>query len=275
MNMNSREKEQFKSYVVTHFQASTEKWDNIYSKEDIDSAHYQQRKDRVLWFVDQTGLPKGAHALDLGCGTGWATIELLHRSYVVAAVDISENMLDRARSNCYMAGLTQGVTFVEDDAENLSFDDDSFDLVISMGMIGFLPEWPQALKHIVRVMKPGGYLVITFENKVSLARIINPPQLTPGVLIKRRIFRIKPSEPLVIRYVPRKFEAILRNLGVEIRGYTSHGFGPIGLLGQRIFPDKAQLKLNNFLQSLSDKRSAPYLHRLGNSSIVVAQKPYA
>lgn len=72
---------------------------------------------------------KSCRILDVGCGTGRHAIELAKRGYSVTGVDLSENMLNKAKEKALAAGVN--IDFQIADARNLSFEDE-FDLVIMM-----------------------------------------------------------------------------------------------------------------------------------------------
>ncbi len=110
-------------------------------------------------------IKRGERALDAGCGTGIYSIELAKRGAVTTGADSSEDMLVWARAKARKEGLT--IDFVSADALMLPFPDDYFDLVLSAGMLCFIKERGKALQEMLRVLKPGGKLIIGVLNKQS------------------------------------------------------------------------------------------------------------
>ncbi|QUH23271.1 methyltransferase domain-containing protein [Methanobacterium alkalithermotolerans] len=109
---------------------------------------------------------KETKILDIGCGTGRHAIELAKRGYNVTGVDLSENMLNRARKNASEAGVE--IDFISADARNLSFQDE-FDLVIMICEGAFpLMETDemnfQILENAARALKTPGKLIFTTLN---------------------------------------------------------------------------------------------------------------
>lgn len=103
----------------------------------------------------------GEHILDVGCGTGWFTRRVAELSGVsVTGVDINESWLAFARSRDPVSSY-----FIAD-ALSLPFVDDSFDRVFSVTALCFMPDWPRALKEIVRVSRKG--FVVGLLNRNSL-----------------------------------------------------------------------------------------------------------
>lgn len=121
---------------------------------------YVDRTEKRLIFSMMRS--KKGKALDLGCGTGNYTVELHKRGFDVVGVDLSEKMLEIAR------GKLPDVEFVRASAYNLPFDDESFDLVLSVTMFEFLREPERAVREIHRVLKPGGEVIIGTMNGRSL-----------------------------------------------------------------------------------------------------------
>jgi ubiquinone/menaquinone biosynthesis C-methylase UbiE len=113
--------------------------------------------DRILDLV----LPArtGLDALDAGCGTGFLTFELAARGHRVIGVDFAPAMIEEARRKSATLGVTS-VRFEEGDAEQLPFTSASFDLVISRHVLWTLPHPEAAIDEWIRVLRPGGRLVV-------------------------------------------------------------------------------------------------------------------
>jgi len=81
-------------------------------------------------------------------------------------VDIVPAMIARAESNLKMTGM-DNVRFQTPGGENLPFPDDTFDVVISNGVINLIPDKEGALTEIIRVLKPGGRLLVADQIAVA------------------------------------------------------------------------------------------------------------
>ena len=77
----------------------------------------------------------------------------------VVGVDIVPEMIARAESNLQMMDL-DNVNFQKASGENLPFADDTFDVVISNGVINLIPDKEAAMSEIIRVLKPAGRLMV-------------------------------------------------------------------------------------------------------------------
>lgn len=107
-------------------------------------------------FLDWLDAPKGLQWLDVGCGNGAFTEELIARCApaAVMAIDPSEDQLAyaRTRTRAQMADFRVG------GAQKLTFDDGSFDVAIMALVISFLPNPDKAIAEMARVVRPGGWV---------------------------------------------------------------------------------------------------------------------
>jgi ubiquinone/menaquinone biosynthesis C-methylase UbiE/predicted deacylase len=99
--------------------------------------------------------------LDIGTGPGFFPMILSEAGYTVAAVDYTEEMLEKAKENLgkYTKYGLERVTLQRMDAQNLEFVDETFDVVISRNLTWNLEKPEQAYQEWMRVLKPGGVLL--------------------------------------------------------------------------------------------------------------------
>ena len=99
--------------------------------------------------------------LDVACGTGDLSIEALKlKPRMIIGVDISEGMLAKGREKLGRKNLENIITLVQGDSEALKFDDETFDAaMVAFGVRNF-EDLNQGLTEIIRVLKPGGLLVV-------------------------------------------------------------------------------------------------------------------
>jgi ubiquinone/menaquinone biosynthesis C-methylase UbiE len=122
--------------------------------------------------LKRIGFEKG-RILDAGCGSGEVAIELaaaFPEAEVVGA-DLSEPLLEMARKSA--ADLFHNLSFEREDVQALSFEDDSFDIVVSVNMLHVVDDPVAMLNEIERVLKPTGILGLG-DNKRSWAGYFVP-----------------------------------------------------------------------------------------------------
>jgi len=106
---------------------------------------------------------EGGSVLDAGCGAGEVLIEIARafpRAELVG-LDLSEPLLEIARRQTEEAGLSERLTFKRGDVEAMPFEDDSFDLVISVNTLHVVDDPVAMMNEVERVLRPDGALVLT------------------------------------------------------------------------------------------------------------------
>lgn len=101
--------------------------------------------------VDACGVTAGATVLDVASGTGNAALEAARRGAIATASDLTPQLLADGRSQA-----PDAVRWVEADAEDLPFDDASFDTVMSAIGVMFAPHHDRSSAELARVCRPGG-----------------------------------------------------------------------------------------------------------------------
>jgi ubiquinone/menaquinone biosynthesis C-methylase UbiE len=143
--------------------------------------------------------------LDIGCGGGHLAIEIAkaYQALCINGVDLSMSQLKRANLRSKKAGLK--IDFIQASALDMPFLDDSFDLVYSVDSLKHWPERLKGLMECVRIVKPGGKLLITEVNRDCTFR--------QGIQFVRN-WRV----PAILRpfsVVPFFIFAVMRSLTVE------------------------------------------------------------
>lgn len=103
---------------------------------------------------------KGQQFLDVGCGLGYFSEKAVNLGANVYGVDIGKKLVEKSKSRIPMG------KFIVASASKLPFNNGRFDVVLCTEVIEHVENYQKALSEMVRVLKKGGYLVITTPNKV-------------------------------------------------------------------------------------------------------------
>ncbi len=107
---------------------------------------------------DVGDLRAGERVLDVACGSGPAALVAARRYCEVTGIDFVPTLLERARMRASAEGFD--VDFLEADAQDLPFEGDSFDAVLSVYGVQFAPDQQRAARELVRVTRPGGRIIL-------------------------------------------------------------------------------------------------------------------
>jgi SAM-dependent methyltransferase len=101
---------------------------------------------------------RGRRVLEIGCGLGTDLIRFARAGADVTAVDLTPRSIELVGRRLELEGFSGDLRVA--DAERLPFEDGSFDVVYSWGVLHHTPDTPRAVAEAVRVLKPGGRLVL-------------------------------------------------------------------------------------------------------------------
>lgn len=164
-------KEQMLKVRLFHDADAQTYYKSRYHSDTCEGLAYVTRKQLIDELIDANP----GRILDIGCGPGLFTQELIDRGYTVFSTDISFEMLRVARASLEGNGYLQGY-FALSDASRLPFKEGSFDTIMCIGVLCYVSEYVSSLKEIVRCLKPNGTAIIQINKIVwpSLYKIALP-----------------------------------------------------------------------------------------------------
>jgi SAM-dependent methyltransferase len=204
--------------------------------------HYLRKRTRFV--LDHC--PVG-EALDVGCGTGALAARLAEAGYEMAGIDPSQGMLEVLRQKA------PAIQAVQASGTDLPFDDDSFDLVLSVATLHHIADPDdvrRTLTEMVRVAKPSGRILVWDHN----------PRNPYWVVLMARV----PQDTGEERLVPAE-EVVggLCGAGAEIISSTQLGLVPD-------FTPRAALRTVQAVERAVER--TPLVRRLGAHNVVLATK---
>jgi SAM-dependent methyltransferase len=172
----------------------------------------------------------GQRLLDVGCGTGVVAITAARRGAVVTGLDLTPELLARAREHAAAGKVT--ITWKEGDVESLPFEDGSFDVVTSQFGHMFAPRAEVALREMLRVLKPGGRIAFSTW----------PPQLFTGQMFAM-VAKFLPPPPLPVDPPPQwgNPDIVRQRLGEAVREVRFD-------TGRMLFPTLGPSHLRSFFE---------------------------
>lgn len=112
--------------------------------------------------------------LDAGCGPGDFTIELAKKFFdsEITGLDLSEPMLEIARDSAAREDNIESIRFMKGDVQNMPFEDNSFEAVVSLNTLHIVGNPVMMLNEIERVLVPGGALWIADRKRSRLLALM-------------------------------------------------------------------------------------------------------
>jgi 2-polyprenyl-6-hydroxyphenyl methylase/3-demethylubiquinone-9 3-methyltransferase len=182
---------------------------------------------RVLAGRDPAVLPGPLDVADIGCGAGTQSIMWAEMGHRVHGVDINQPLLDLARRRAEQCG--REIEFCVGSAAALPWPDRSMDVCLAPELLEHVHEWRECLQEFARVLRPGGVLVLTTNNKLCpIQQEFNLPLYSwyPAAL-KHRYERLAVTTrpevanyatyPAVNWFTPYSLAAELDRLGLDAR----------------------------------------------------------
>jgi len=262
--------------VNAYFQSRSLQWRKIYEGSGVEAEIIRDRHAAVLAWIDSLKLAPGSSVLEVGCGAGFMAVALAQRGFHVQAFDSSEAMIEQARRNAEESLTNDLLTLKVRDVYSLDFSDDSFDLVLAIGVIPWLERLEPAIQEMVRVIKPGGYIILTTANRMGLMSILDPWRNPAFEPFKRRFKELLNSiahrnfSPSMSFHTNRFIDKTLARQKCIKNRSMARGFG-FSLHNRSILPEPFGTQIHHLLQRLAD-RNVPVFRSIGMAYFVLARK---
>jgi ubiquinone/menaquinone biosynthesis C-methylase UbiE len=120
-----------------------------------------------LDLVSKIAIDKGDIVVDFGCGPAYYTIEIAKKAKSVYAIDLSTEMLEKARSKAVKAKI-ENIQFLQSDGRNIDLPENSVDKILLVTVFHEIGDTELVLKEFSRIMKPNARLIIAEVIKTSV-----------------------------------------------------------------------------------------------------------
>jgi SAM-dependent methyltransferase len=196
--------------------------------------------------VDRMQVREGERVLDVACGTGNATIPAAKLGADTVGLDITPELFEDARRHAAESGVE--IDWVEGDAEDLPFEDGSFDVVLSTFGNMFAPDHRAAAREIARVVKPGGRFGLACWRPdgtigrmfATVGKFAPPPpdgfQPPPLWGVRDHVTEVFEGTGVELDFVDRIVEWHFDSVD-EVMGEFPEKFGPMVMLRRAIEPE--------------------------------------
>lgn len=233
-------------------------WNDLYKDVSTCLDYHFQTRLRLATEIVHRLTPSGGKLLDLGCGSGVLTEQLLKLGHRVDAADMSSDMLEFARQRL-LPYDQESFKLIQSECENLKFADNSYDVIACIGVFGYIDDVDSAINEIYRVLKPGGTLVMSIRNEDNL-NIFDLHNIAKNLFYKlpKKLFRLfykqntiasqatigsEQSDPVSSKTFisiwdrPRDVIKIFSRPGFSLSEFDATGYGPIQYQRKTIGPE--------------------------------------
>jgi 2-polyprenyl-3-methyl-5-hydroxy-6-metoxy-1,4-benzoquinol methylase len=198
--------------------------------------HYdiQIRVETVKQFTENLNVDR---ILDIGCGDGSLSLELLPRSKELTLLDISSNMLDLARSKI-PAERAGDVRVINREFLGSNLSAQSFDLILCVGVLAHVDSPAEVIAEVARLARPGAAIILEFTDSFHFWGV-------PVVLYQKLLKLLRPEPYALNRLRRRNMLELCRHNRLAVSALYRYGLPP---LGTSKFANQAEMyKMTRFL----------------------------
>jgi len=191
---------------------------------------------------------RNARIMEVGCGTGWLSSKLSEFGEVTAC-DLGSQIIETAQKNYPQ------VKFLSGDVESLDLPVNSFDVLVTSEVLAHVPDQSRFIHRLAQLLKSGGFLLLTTQNKLVFERTENIP----------------PPEGWIRNWVTMKMLKGLLREDFILRGAAT--LAPVGHMGfLRLINSRKINHVGNFLIGADRVKHLKEAAGFGQSLFVIAVK---
>ena len=196
--------------TAQYFDKRSSEWEELYARDP----RFARRFELLSAFIDKTTMRDVKSALDYGCGTGLYSRLIANRASRVTALDISPDMLKRARALTNSTAVTYQLASKTAVTQNAPYD-----LAISLSVIEYAEDWRELLEVIASSLTQGGVFIVSIPNPSGGVRRLESIALHAKQLTNGKLFGSRGEYLAHQRWgvTPREFDAFMQRLGLYKR----------------------------------------------------------
>lgn len=186
-------------------------------------------------FIARLALKPGARVLDVACGSGNLSFPAAQAGAIVTGVDIAPYLIETARARASTEGVD--IQFDEGDAEQLPYEDASFDVIVSMFGAMFAPRPELVVAELARVCRPGGQIALANWTPAGFigqmfkrtATHVPPPTGMPSPVLwgdQTTVSERLQEQFTSLRLTPRNMTFAIKLTPPEVVEYFRQWYGP-------------------------------------------------
>ena len=274
--------------IERYFSESADKWLTRYTNDEerTQAGHIvlAERKDCAVYFLCRH-LQTGSRVLDVGCGSGIVSFDIIQKGYYVHAVDVSHRMIAVLKEFFQKNNIPESFYSIQiGDIMDIDFDNESYGGIIALGFLEYQEDELNVLNHLNKCLKKGGVLILSGPARYKITNYFGLDILAEK--FGRQAFKLRLRRILqggndriqkkttattsisINRYTISRFRQLLQGSGFLLTDYTQHGYAGFYLLS-KLLSQNMQMKLHNLFSKLS--QYVP-ISRFANDIVVVATK---
>ncbi len=248
--------------------ATPEFWDHQWEDEKLKKSILAGAKERFVYSNTKHYLQPGAKILEGGCGKGQFVYSLHARNYDAHGVDFAPKVVEKAKAAVPELKLSVG------DVRQLDFPNDTFDGYWSLGVIEhFFDGYDQIAAEMHRVLKPGGFLFLTFPYMSPLRRLKAAfgvyPRFEKNTFPRDQFYQFAlPADSVIKKFTNLGFELTNKKPYEGFKGFKDES-GPLKPILQAVYNNKSF-----FAQGIAFILSTLLAPVSGHTILLVLRKKY-
>ncbi len=225
--------------VETFFENEHLRWKSLYKEKYIPTDLAKIKRKIISSNFISKYLQKNSKILDVGCGAGMVSLELVNQGYKIEGIDVSKKMINLCEEQFKSLKINRDkFKFKEGNIFELDLKENSYDGIIALGFLEYQKIESTSLDYLYKILKPNGFIVISGPNNLRLYNYFNLVKIIEKM---RNIFFLKSKENSrdyetisLHRYNIHKFKKLFINSNFTYLECKQHSYAGLRYLNKLI-----------------------------------------